>query len=811
MTSKGLTPHERAVDLVASMSLEEKVAQLCSVWGWQISDNTDAIKEQLDLRLSQGIGHVSALATFGAKTPIALARVTNQVQKYLAESTRLGIPAIFHNETLTGVVGRDFSVFPTAIGLAATWSPADVTKMADLIRQQMRAVGLHQALAPVMDVARDARWGRVHETYGEEPYLAAAMSVAYTRGMQGDNLANGVIATGKHFLGFASAEGGQHFATTHLSNRDVRDVYARPFEAAIQLGGLESIMNSYSAINGEPPVASVAILRDLLRRDLGFTGTTVADYTSVRMLLKTYLVAETPEEAAALALNAGMDLDLPDGLSYRDHLASACRKGLVDESTIDEAVLRVLLQKERLGLFDNPYVAEEPIRVREIASAGADLALDLARRSMTLLKNEGGLLPLSRSVSTIAVVGPHATNRVVPFPAFTYPAAITLMGEDQRGFMAGAETFTGFDQSAKSDLSTADVPDYVYQAHGAVSLAEALRDQAPQLTVLSSAVKALRELAPDELQAAIDVASQADVVVLALGGQSGWFGDFTEGENGDSTDIALPAAQLELVNAISALGKPMIAVLFMGRPYAIHAVVESVPAILHAYFPGMRGTVAVAETILGKVNPGGKLPYSIPRSTGQVPIYSGAPNGSGYRRTADDLWPGYLDSDTTPEFPFGHGISYSTFAYSDLVLPEQGVTTDGQFTVAVTVHNTSDTDGDEVAQMYVATKVSGLLRPARELVGFTRFRLRARQAKRVTFTVDLSQLSSTGPTGELVFEPGRLKIWIGGSSDDESTSGSVEVVGDVAHFDRTRSHLSHVEVSELDAGVPSRNRAASPS
>ena len=485
-----LTPMQRADALLRQMTVEEKAMQLSSVFPLALFDTKGTNRSQLDELLKNGIGHVSALGLIGHKAPEDLAKAVNAIQRYLVTETRLKIPAIFHNEAMSGVVAPHFTAFPTSIGLAATWDPAATEEMADIIRRQMRAVGLLQALAPVMDVARDARWGRVSETYGEDPYLVSAMSVAYTRGLQGTDLTKGVLATAKHFLGYAVTEGGQNMAATAIGARELYDVHARPFEAAFRLAGLASVMPSYSEFDGVPISASHAVLTDLLRGRMGFTGTTVSDYVAVGFLQMRQKVAATPEEAGALALAAGMDVETPAVFGYGAVLAKAVRDGKVPESLLDRSVRRVLRDKFALGLFDNPYVPEDPATIRSVASEGADLSRRLATASVTLLKNENGLLPVSRDIARIAIVGPHADDLEAGFTTYTYPAALKMMHARATGgdiAMAGVDLGGGAPPEGKAAVSAELAPvfkmerrEYLASNYAAVSLAEAVRRLLPK-------------------------------------------------------------------------------------------------------------------------------------------------------------------------------------------------------------------------------------------------------------------------------------------------------------------------------------------
>jgi beta-glucosidase len=507
----------------------------------------------------------------------------------------------------------------------------------------MRAVGMLHALAPVMDVARDARWGRVTETYGEDPYLVGAMSVAFTRGMQGKDLREGVLVCAKHFLGYGVTDAGQNMAATAVGPRELYDVYARPFEAAIRLAGLAGVMASYSEFEGVPIHVSRAILTDLLRGRMGFTGTVVSDYNGVGWAQTRQLVAATPEDIGALAVAAGMDVELPGIRGHGTVLVQAVKNGKVTEAQVDECVRRVLRDKFALGLFDNPYVKEDPIAIRKVASEGDDLSRRLAAESVTLLKNDKNLLPFGRDIKRVAVIGPHADSTMVGFPHYTTPAALPMLGAAVK---LGAFPMPGVGDVPKEGMaalqaelaSTGDQEQYARKQYGAVSLADAVRKLLRGAQVTAVAGTGVSPAQPSDIPAAVAAAKAADLAILYVGGKAGWFGaDLTEGEGKDTANIDLPPPQVDLVNAIAALGRPTIAVVSMGRPQGLAAVIDKLPAVLTAYYGGPHQGTAIADAIFGVTNPSGKLPITIPRHVGQVPIHHGQKNGSGYRRTKADI------------------------------------------------------------------------------------------------------------------------------------------------------------------------------
>ncbi|MEX5635403.1 glycoside hydrolase family 3 N-terminal domain-containing protein [Parafrankia sp. FMc2] len=800
------------------MTVEEKAQQVTGAMPIGLLGVHGLVEPAAERLLGQGIGHLAALGMMGHKAPDQVAKAVNEIQRFLVTRTRLGIPAIFHVEALNGVVSPGFTSFPTAIGLAATWNPDGVEEMAAVLRRQVRAIGHPFVLSPVLDVARDARWGRVHETYGEDPYLVSAMGVAFVRGLQGDDPRAGAIATGKHFLGYGVSEAGQNMARTNLGPRELYEVYARPFEAAIRLAGLRAVMNSYSTVDGVPVGASREVLDGLLRERLGFAGTVVSDYDTIGHLYRRLGVARDAEEAGRLALAAGIDVELPIADGYGATLAQAVRRGEVPAEQLDQACWRVLRDKFTLGLFDEPYVNEEPVVVGATARAGSTLSHGLARQSMTLLKNDGGLLPLSDGIRRIAVIGPHAEGVSVSFPAYTFPAMLEMLSARFRGEAAaipGTEHLSAdipdeVRQLMAAELSAAlgvPIDEYVRTAYGAQSLAGAVRDRVPAAEVTVCAGCGVTDAEPVDLSAVAAAVRDADVVILALGGRGGWFtSNATEGEGGDTADIGLPANQVALVRAVAATGSPCVGVVLTGRPMALTEIVDEVPALLYGYYGGQHAATALAEALFGDISPGGKLPVSIPRHAGQAPVYSAAPTGTGYRRTDQDMHRGYLDMPSTPLFAFGHGLSYTTFDYADLEISPADVSTDGTVTVGLTVRNTGERPGDEVVQLYFADRATGVTRPAQELVGFTRLGLDPGAAAAVEFTVPMSQLGYVGLDGRFVLEPGPVQVLVGGGSDDIRLRGAFEITGDPVVLDGRRSYLSQAAVrgSVAPTAVPGR-------
>ena len=804
--SHASSPVDRANHLLSRMTLVEKAQQVSAIMPTVLLGPDGPSKSVLDKVLGHGIGHVSNLAMMGASSPQNLAKITNTVQRYLREHTRLGIPAMFHAEALNGFLAPGYTSFPTAIALAATWNPDAVRDMARVISRQMRSVGSLHALSPVLDIARDARWGRVHETYGEDVYLTTAMGVAFIQGLQGDDLRTGVLATAKHFLGYAMTESGQNMAATQLGERELYDVYGTPFEAAIELAGLASVMNSYSEIDGVPAGASRALLTDLLRGRMGFTGSVVSDYSTVEWLATRQYVAPTPAAAGVLALQAGLDVELPQVVGYGHHLVEAIESGRLKEDVLDDAVRRVLVDKLTLGLFENPYVSEDPVELSTIAGQGQELSRSLAEESITLLTNEG-ILPLARG-TRIAVIGPNADSAMVNFAAYTYPSSLDMIkglmtGESR---MAGVSTMTSdgtdSDEAARSaaqheQAMSIDTDALVRHAYGAMDLGQALRAASPESDVTSTTGVSIHPDDPQDVQTAVQAAAAADVVVLALGGRGGWFGTrITEGEGTDAARIELPQHQVDLVRAVAATGTPLVGVFYQGRPHAIADVAEFLSASVVAYYPGPQGSQAIASVLFGDTNPSGKLPYTIPRATGQVPLYYSQKRGSGYRRSEGDMFRSYIDLENSPLYPFGHGLSYTSFEYSNLTLDADQIPADGgAVTISADVRNAGDCDGAEVVQFYVSQEAAGMTRPALQLVGFARTSLKRGDTTTVSCSLQASQLGFSGIDRHFQVEPGRVQVHVGSSSSQLPLHTTFQIVGSTVDLEGRRSYLSAVSTS----------------
>jgi beta-glucosidase len=748
---------ERLEALLALMTREEKVAQLGSAWVFQLAEGGQLAPGPAAAVLGNGIGHITRISGASSLRPEETAQLANAIQRYLVEETRLGIPAIVHEEICSGLMARDATVFPQAIGLASTWEPELARSLAAAISSQMRAVGAHHGLAPVLDVCRDPRWGRTEETLGEDPYLVARMGVAFVLGLQGESLGEGVIATAKHFVGYGASDGGMNWAPAGIPPRELREVYLHPFEAAVRVGGVGSVMNAYNEVDGVVCTADRELLTTLLREEWAFDGYVVSDYFSIRQLESYHRLAEDGREAAAMALNAGLDLELPSTDCYGRPLLDALEAGFVSESTVDDAVRRVLAAKFELGLFDDPYVDATRAADAVGTPSHRTLARRIARKSIVLLKNDG-ILPLAPGQASIAVIGPNADTARNLFGDYCYPAHV----ESLREVLASGGSPLSSSFATLTEVDEAE-------ARGRPIL-EAMRERFGSLV---SFARGCDVEGPSRagFEEAVELAARSDVAVLVMGDKAGLGADCTSGEFRDRASLDLPGVQEELIRAVVATGTPVVLVLVTGRPSGSAWAHEHCAAVVEAWFPGEEGGAAVAEVLAGEVNPGGKLPLSFPRSVGQIPVFYAHKLSGGRSQPVGD----YIDLSASPLYPFGHGLSYTTFELSAARIREQVVGASGELVVDVVAANTGDRAGDEVVQLYVRDPRASVTRPVLELKSFARLALAPSESRTVTFRVPVAQLGFYDRELAYVVEPGVIEVFVGRSSDDLARAGRVTI------------------------------------
>jgi beta-xylosidase len=776
-----LPPERRVADLLARMTLEEKVAQLYGVWvgadadGEQVAPHQHELSDEpVDWRalIKSGLGQLTRPFGSAPVDPALGAQALARSQAEIVAAGRHGIPALAHEECLAGFATWGATIYPVPLAWGASFHPELVEEMARRIGTSMRSVGVHQGLAPVLDVVRDHRWGRVEETIGEDPYLVGTIGAAYVRGLE----SAGVVATLKHFAGYSGSRAGRNHAPVSAGPREVADVLLPPFELAVREGGARSVMHSYADVDGVPPAANAALLTTLLRDTWGFQGTVVADYFGISFLELLHGVAGDAAAAAGLALRAGVDVELPTVRCYGRPLLEAVQGGAVPEALVDRAARRVLLQKCALGLLDPGWSPVPPA----LAAAGADdlaaergsvdldlpadreLARRLAEASVVLLA-AGPALPVPPA-ARVAVVGPRADDPLAMMGCYSFPSHV---GRHHPDVPLGVEVPT---------------------------LLAALRAELPAATLTFAPGCPVADPDTSGFAAAVQAARAADVAVVALGDEAGMFGRGTSGEGCDAEDLRLPGVQGELLEALLASGTPVVLVLLSGRPYALGRWAGRLAGIVQAFFPGEEGGPAVAGVLSGRVNPSGRLPVGIPRDPGGQPATYLAPP-LGRRSEVSSL-------DPTPLFPFGHGLSYTRFAWHGVAVDGRplaaGVAaetaTDGQVRVALTVTNTGDRAGADVVQLYLHDPVAQVTRPVARLVGYARVELAAGASRRVTFTVPADLSSFTGLAGHRVVEPGDLELRIAASSGDVRHVVPVRLVGPERAVDHRRALVATVTV-----------------
>jgi len=785
---------DRVADLLARMTLDEKAAQLIGIWVLPAADGGDGVAPMQDLLdggppaaelMSDGLGQLTRVFGTVPVPPADGVAAMARLQAQVVAASRFGIPAMTHEECLTGFTAWTATVFPTALAWGASFDPGLVRQMAAAIGQSLQAVGVHQGLAPVLDVARDPRWGRVEETIGEDPYLVGLIGTAYVLGLQ----SAGVIATLKHFAGYSASRAGRNLAPVDIGPRELGDVILPPFEMALREGGARSVMASYVDIDGVPATADAALLTSTLRGELGFEGTVVSDYQGISFLETLHGVAGSPADAAGLALDAGVDLELPHPRCFGRNLADAVRAGQVPERLVDRAAARVLRQKCELGLLDPGWSpgrrspdgpgGDGAVGPDGDGPASPDGAVDLdppghrrlarllAEESIVLLANDRQLLPIGEA-GRLAVVGPLASDPLAFFGCYAFPRHV-LDRHPEIGI----------------GISTA-------------SLLDALRGEFPGASISHAPGCDVRSADRSGIPAAVACASEADLVIAVVGDQAGLFGRGSSGEGCDAADLRLPGVQQDLVEALIATAVPVVLVTVSGRPYALGDVADHLGAVVQAFFPGEEGAGAIAGVLSGRVVPSGKLPIEIPSAhAGQPTTYLRAKLAG--RTDVSSV-------DPTPLFPFGHGLSYTTFEYSGLSIEPSGsgsaapgavpgtaapgaaapgtaapahatIATNAAADIGCTVRNTGTRPGAEIVQLYLHDPVAQVVRPVRYLAGFCRVTLEPGQARRVVFQLHADRTAFHGRSGTRIVEPGLIEVQVGSSSADPRLTGTLALHG----------------------------------
>ncbi|TDK25428.1 glycosyl hydrolase [Arthrobacter crusticola] len=763
-----LPPEGRVEALIQAMTLREKLAQLVGVWvganteGGEVAPHQHEMNEAVDLDelLPHGLGQLTRPFGTAPVEPGLGALSLQRTQERIAAANRFGIPALVHEECLAGFAAWKATAYPVPLAWGATFNPDLVRTMASAIGADLRSVGVHQGLAPVLDVVRDARWGRVEETIGEDPYLIGTLATAYVQGLE----RAGIVATLKHFVGYSASKAGRNLAPVSIGERERADVLLPPFEMAVRESGVRSVMHAYTDIDGVPTAADASLLTTLLRDTWGFDGTVVADYFGIAFLKELHRVAATLGEAAAAALTAGVDVELPTVHTFGEHLVNEIDGGRLSEDLVDRALQRVLRQKLDLGLLDPDWspipsalagAAPSSLPVVDLDSAGnRAIAGTLAEQSIVLVRNDG-LLPITRA-PRIALIGPNADTHRAFLGCYSFPAHV---GEQHPHIEMGLPIPT---------------------------VADALHREFPDSDITVAAGCTIDGTAVTGFDEAVAVAGGADVVIAVLGDRAGLFGRGTSGEGCDVESLALPGVQQQLLDELLATGKPVVVVLLTGRPYALGAAAATAAAIVQGFFPGEEGAAAVAGVLSGRINPSGRLPVSIPGTPGAQPsTYLAAPLAQAN---------GVSSIDPTAAFGFGHGLSYTPFLWRDLEATAATADTDGEVTVSLTVENTGDRDGVEVVQLYLHDPVASVVRPVQRLISYARVPLPAHGAARVRFTIHADVTSFTGRDGRRVVEPGELELRLGASSCDIRLASSLTLTGQPRPVDHTRRLHCPVQV-----------------
>jgi len=796
---------ERVEDLLSRMTLEEKVAQLCGNLSPSFIVDGKVDMEALRKNFPNGHGRFTQFSTVGIVDPKLIAHISNQVQKYFVEETRLGIPVALQTENLCGYPGKGGTLYPAQINLGCTWEPELAREMAKNIGEETRSVGISSAMSPVIDVARDPRWGRTYETYGEDPYLVTQFGKNYIGGMQG----TGVSCIAKHFLGYAFTQGGANTTVFRCGKREMYEDFATPFEAAMKDEDLDSVMCNYGEIDGLPVIANQEIIGKLLRDEMGFKGICTSDGAAIMRVYNTYQVGRTYEEAGAICKKAGADTEIPIGAAFAK-LPEFVKSGFVSEECIDESVRRVLRIKFKCGLFENPYCDEDAVVQDMTTPQKKALSEKIAADSLVLLKNDG-TLPLKKG-KKLAVVGPHADSLRYPVSGYTYPAYIEMMLGASKGQNVGIggmadvasdksnnstvntnsifnkmlEIFTPEQRASLDDMNT------ILRKMEARSLVEVLKDR---FDVKYTAGCNIADSDTSGFDKAVKAAKESDVVVFACGGNCGWV-NVTGGEGIDRSNLDLPGVQQQLLEALVATGKPVVIVVYGPQIFSLNYAQEHCAGIIQAFMPGQYAGKVIADALDGTLNPGGKMTFSVPRNIGHVPVYYNHRWGSGYNRAPayGILKGGYVDGPDDPLYCFGYGLSYTNFDISSFNVDKREVEADGELKISCKVKNTGSCRGDEVVQLYTAFKNTGIIRPVQELRGFKRVSLEPGEEKTVVFKLSLRQMGYYDQNMEFVVEPGPLSIMIGNKCKDYPIRETVQIVGEKKNVKNRRVYTCPVEV-----------------
>ncbi|MBN2626816.1 MAG: glycoside hydrolase family 3 C-terminal domain-containing protein [Spirochaetales bacterium] len=775
---------EKAAQLVSKMTLDEKIAQLTSVWMNIEKDGQVRVKSingmsnevgEADVfhEIRLGIGQITRPLGSQDITPRQGVKALNRIQKFLVESTRLGIPALPHEECLSGLMAQGGTIFPSGINNGATWDPELIRKIGKAIGDELYSVGSRQGLAPVLDVCRDARWGRTEETYGEDPYLTAVLGTAYVQGLQDES--RPLIATLKHFAAHSFSEGARNHAPVRIGDREMNDLFLFPFEMAIRKGAARSLMPAYHDIDGEPLHQSVRFLKDLLRNTWDFKGTIVSDYEGLIQLITDHGTQPDKAHAAAAALKAGIDTELPGNTLFGEGIKKALEDNLLLMDDVNEAVKRGLLQKMSIGLFDNPYIGEEAITLQSRKTK--NLAARAAEKSLVLLKNRD-VLPLKKN-QKVALVGPLASEPMAMMGGYAFPVHL-ILSEKREGESVLPTLRDTLDKALEGNLlytpgcriltGRPDKP--------AVFPGDIVQDGSRQQDYISFDSSGIAE--------AVEQARNADVVLIAVGDLAGLFLSGTVGEGSDVSSLSLPGVQQQLIDAVLDVGKPTVVLVFSGRPYDLESCALRADGLMQCWLPGQEGAFAVTRALMGDVNPGGKLPLSFPRSAGAMPYYYNHKMKSAGTPIQKDF--GAL-------YPFGFGLSYTKFRLTAFTMERNDFQMHDQIRFSLDVENPGEREGDEVIQIYLRDPVARYVRPIRELKGFHRVNLAGGEKKTLHFSLPVDLLSYSISLKERLLEPGEYQLMVGTSSRDIWEKRVISLIGEERVLGREWTMVTEVTES----------------
>ena len=799
-TNETLFPKERAEALLKDLSLDEKMAQAGCVFPFgELSQDMDWIATQTPY----GVGQVSTLEVRRIETLEETAAWQRRVQETVMRNSPHRIPAIFHMEGLCGAFIQDSTSFPAGIARGAGWDPELEEEIAKAVSRQEAACGVTQIFAPVLDISRDSRMGRQGESYGEDPTLTAALGAAYTRGIQSaETTGRRPESVAKHFLAFHNSQGGIHGTHSDTPPRLLREVYGKPFQAAIQ-DGLRGVMPCYCSLNGEPVSASQEILTDLLREEMGFDGLVVSDYGAAGNAHSVQHIGESFAEAGFRCMEAGMDMELPSTTGWGGELKAMFQSGEADIAILDRAVLRVLTAKFRMGLFEHPFALQgEELRKTFDQPKDRELSLRSARESLVLLKNDDAL-PLSKNIKKLAVIGPHADSARKFFGGYTHLCMMEstyAIANSIAGVSGVVQTTEEIQTVPGTNIQSDEGEEFDAilrrQKPGCKSLLHELRTRLPETEIVYARGYHIAGSDESGFAEALDLVRDADAVILTLGGKHGTCSMASMGEGVDSANVNLPACQDAFVRAAAQYGKPLIGVHFDGRPISSDAADECLSAILEAWSPAECGAEAVTDALLGDYNPGGKLPVSVAYHAGQIPIYYNHPYGSAWHQGESIGFVNYVDLPHTPRYFFGYGLSYTTFTYENFAVSSEAIRPDEPLMLSLDLSNTGDLAGDEVVQLYVTDRYASMTRPVQELVGFARVHLKAGEKKHIAFTLDPSQLAFLDKDMRWKIEKGEYDFRVGGSSEDVRSTATITITDNAWIDGETRAMAARVEVSK---------------